>query len=280
MRASSAITPLLMIADTSIQSQSGQPIKRKRGFIRDDGVIFWAVMKGVEVWLTPDNFAKWKASSRDAYLRKADEIKAKMKAKYDADPEKYKAKSRYYGAIRKDAIAKRNKEYAAKNKDKMKAYRKAYYQKNKAVIDAKNKEYAKANPDVRKRALRKCWLNMSDLTKFGHRVRNLIKESFKSRGFRKSGKSASILGCEVEFFRSWIASQFLPGMSYENHGDWHIDHYIPISFAKTEEEVIILNHYSNLRPIWGRDNLKKRNTLPEDFVDKWDELCKKVRQEH
>lgn len=280
MRASSAITPLLMTTDTSTQSQGEQPIKRKRGFIREDGMIFWAIQVKSEIWLTPDKFAQRQAKYREAYLRNADKIKAKLKAKYDADPEKYKAKSRYYGVVRKEAIAKHHKEYAAKHKDRMKAYRKAYYQKNKDAVDAKNREYAKANPEVRKRALRKCWLNMSDLTKFGHRVRNLIKESFRSRGFRKSGKSASILGCDVEFFRSWIASQFLPGMSYENHGVWHIDHYIPISFAKTEEEVIILNHYSNLRPIWGRDNLKKRNTLPEDFVDKWAELCKKVRQEH
>lgn len=269
-----------MTADTSTESHGELPIKRKRGFIREDGMMFWAVMKGAEVWLTPDNFAKWKASSRNAYLRKADEIKAKMKAKYDADPEKYKAKSRHYGVVRKDAIAKHHKEYAAKHKDRIIAYRKAYYQKNKQAIDAKNKQYLKDNPDTKKKIMLNCRLNMSALTRFGNRVRNLIKESFRSRGFRKSGKSASILGCDVEFFRSWIASQFLPGMSYENHGDWHIDHYIPISFAKTEEEVIILNHYSNLRPIWGRDNLKKRNTLPEDFVDRWAELCKRVRQEH
>lgn len=242
-------------------------------------MMFWAMQGRSEVWLMPDKFAKRKALSHEVYLRNADKIKAKLKAKYNADPEKYRSKARYYGVIRKDAIAKRNKEYAAKHKDKMKAYRKAYYQKNKDAINTKNKEYAQANPEVRRKALRKCWLNMSDLTKFGHRVRNLIKESFKSRGFRKSGKSASILGCDVEFFRSWIASQFLPGMSYENHGDWHIDHYIPISFAKTEEEVIILNHYSNLRPIWGRDNLKKRNTLPEDFVDRWNALCKKTGNE-
>ena len=279
MRASSVITPILMTTDTSTQSQDGAPIKRKRGFVREDGMIFWAIMSGRERWMTPEQFAEMQARCREKYLRKADEIKAKMKARYDADPEKYRAKSRYYGVIRKDAIAKHHKEYAAKHKEKLKAYRRAYYRENKEAIDAKNKEYTKANPEVRRKALLNYERNISDLTRFGYRVRNLIKESFRSRGFRKASKSASILGCDVEWFRGWIASQFLPGMSFENHGDWHIDHYIPVSFAKSEKDVIILNHYSNLRPLWGSDNLKKKDALPEDFIDRWAELCKRVGQE-
>jgi len=38
---------------------------------------------------------------------------------------------------------------------------------------------------------------------------------------------------------------------------WHIDHIIPIALAKNKEEVIKLNHYTNLRPYWGDENLEK-----------------------
>ena len=46
-------------------------------------------------------------------------------------------------------------------------------------------------------------------------------------------------------------------MTWENRSDWHIDHIIPIASAITEEDVIRLNHYTNLRPLWAKDNLAK-----------------------
>jgi hypothetical protein len=50
----------------------------------------------------------------------------------------------------------------------------------------------------------------------------------------------------------------------ENHGKWHIDHIIPISLAKTEDEVYLLCHYTNFQPLWARDNLVKKNKLNEN----------------
>lgn len=46
-------------------------------------------------------------------------------------------------------------------------------------------------------------------------------------------------------------------MTLENHGEWHFDHIIPLASAKTEEELIKLNHYTNFQPLWAEDNLKK-----------------------
>ena len=48
-------------------------------------------------------------------------------------------------------------------------------------------------------------------------------------------------------------------MSWDNHGEWHIDHITPISYAKTEEDVLKLNHFSNFQPLWEFDNLSKGN---------------------
>jgi hypothetical protein len=52
---------------------------------------------------------------------------------------------------------------------------------------------------------------------------------------------------------------FRDGMSWENKGKWHIDHIIPLSSAKTHEDVIKLCHFKNLQPLWEQENKKKGN---------------------
>lgn len=48
-------------------------------------------------------------------------------------------------------------------------------------------------------------------------------------------------------------------MNWENRNLWHIDHIKPLSLATTENELYELCHYTNLRPLWAIDNLKKGN---------------------
>lgn len=57
-------------------------------------------------------------------------------------------------------------------------------------------------------------------------------------------------------------------MTWENHGrgesKWHFDHKIPASWAKTEEKMIKLNHYTNFQPLWSNDNISKGNRFKSD----------------
>ena len=68
-----------------------------------------------------------------------------------------------------------------------------------------------------------------------------------------------ILGCSIVDFKNFLENKFLDGMTWENHGEWHMDHIIPASYAKTEESVIELNNFINFQPLWSFNNLSKGN---------------------
>ena len=76
---------------------------------------------------------------------------------------------------------------------------------------------------------------------------------------QKSGSAVKDLGCTIEELKLYLESQFEDNMSWDNHGEWHIDHIKPLaSFDLTnEEELKKACNYTNLQPLWAKDNLKK-----------------------
>ncbi len=80
----------------------------------------------------------------------------------------------------------------------------------------------------------------------------------------KSKRSLEYLGCTTETLRNHLEEQFEVGMSWENHGEWHIDHIIPIKYRENGEnpsleEIIKRLHYLNLQPMWAGPNMSKCN---------------------
>ena len=94
------------------------------------------------------------------------------------------------------------------------------------------------------------------------RLRNLIRNSFRKQGYSKFElKTENIIGMNYNDFKEYMESMFLEGMNWENRGEWHIDHIIPLSSAKSKEELVKLCHYTNLQPLWGEDNIKKGDKI-------------------
>lgn len=135
-----------------------------------------------------------------------------------------------------------------------------YYQKNRENISSRFKEWRKSNQHLltkRQNQRRK----ESVLVSASCRASCLVRNAIKGRGYSKTSKTQEILGCTYISFVKHIQDQFLPGMSWENRSQWHIDHIIPMASAKSEEEVLKLNHYTNLRPLWAKDNLSKGSKI-------------------
>ena len=76
----------------------------------------------------------------------------------------------------------------------------------------------------------------------------------------KKKHSIEYLGCSIDEFKEHIESQFEDGMNWDNHGEWHIDHIIPIKYQNPSlEDTIERLHWSNTQPLWAYDNIAKGN---------------------
>lgn len=77
----------------------------------------------------------------------------------------------------------------------------------------------------------------------------------------KSSATFEALGYTPQDLKEHIEKQFQRGMGWHNADQWQIDHVIPSSAAKTEEDVIWLNQLPNLRPMWAKENNRKKNRV-------------------
>lgn len=92
-----------------------------------------------------------------------------------------------------------------------------------------------------------------------HNMRSRFYRAFKKEYVK--GKTIENLGCNISEFKKYLSEKFVQGMTWDNYGKWEIDHIIPLSSAKTIEEAWKLNHYTNLQPLWKKENRHKWNKL-------------------
>ena len=146
----------------------------------------------------------------------------------------------------------RHKKWREENPEKVKEMRGNWLEKN----PEKRKEYRK-NYKPRKQEQRKERRDNDSVFNLINRVRCRIWKYTKLMSITKKNKTFDIVGCTPKFLKEHLETQFIDGMSLNNRSEWHIDHIIPLSSAKTEEELYKLCHYSNLQPLWAGDNLSK-----------------------
>ena len=152
----------------------------------------------------------------------------------------------------------------------MYAYRKMYYSKNREQMDEYSKRYNKTNIDIireQKRIRNKKRMVSDPAYKLSEGLRSRTRCAML--GKQKATTTMELLGCTFEHARAHIESQFTDGMSWNNWSmtGWHIDHIIPCaSFDLTDpEQQRQCFHYTNLQPLWAKDNLQKGDKMPHEL---------------
>jgi hypothetical protein len=175
----------------------------------------------------------------------------------------------------KETIQKNKQIYFIENKMRFKEYKEKYKLENSEKLKLSNKKWydkwyekVKSSEELNKEYKEKKnnyhkYKMSNDVV---YRIKNLttgiISKSFKQNGYTKKSRTYEILGCSFEEFKIHLESKFESWMSWDNRGKyngdfkygWDIDHIIPLASAKTEEDIIRLNHYTNLQPLCGKIN--------------------------
>jgi len=155
----------------------------------------------------------------------------------------------------------RRKEYNLKvsNLQKIKGYKKC---------SAKLKEWKKNNKDkISKYAIkaRKARIQKDPGYKVQCNLRNRLKDIMKSAKRGGWTSYSNLTGCTSQELAAHIEKQFAKGMTWANYGidGWHVDHIMPCSKFDHTNDLHVKQcwHYTNLRPLWAKDNLTKSNTV-------------------
>lgn len=146
-----------------------------------------------------------------------------------------------------------NKTYRLNNKDKFNEKSNRYYHKNREEILSK-REWGEKEKTYYNEYRKNRKLN-DPKYKLIENLRRRTKEYLKDR----KNKTIDLIGCSPTELKEHLEKQFKEGMSWDNYGfyGWHIDHIIPLSSADSNEELYKLCHYTNLQPLWAKDNLTK-----------------------
>ena len=181
------------------------------------------------------------------------------------NPEKYKEVIKKYLEKNPNMTStERSRKYREREewREKIKEYRRKSYLKNIEKLREKNKEYYHNNKKKLRRENNQ-WKNNKRKTDGFYRMKINLRHRLRDYliGESRGKRTKDIVGLDKVEFKLYIQSKFVEGMSWDNYGKWHLDHIKPLCQAKDNEEALLLNHYTNLQPLWAEDNLRKNRKI-------------------
>jgi hypothetical protein len=149
-----------------------------------------------------------------------------------------------------------------KRAEKTKDYKQEYYFNNKERLKKYHDEWRKNNEKYKEYVRKK---NNERLLnphyKLHRRFSTSIYTSLKERGFNKDSSCFDLVPYDKWQLIKHLEDLFEDGMSWENYGDWHLEHILPISCFKVkekgDEEFLKCWSLQNLKPLWSKENLSK-----------------------
>jgi len=157
-----------------------------------------------------------------------------------------------------------DKKYAEKNKEKLNEYHKTWSKENHKVLKNYHSKWRDENREhinKYKRDYERKRRTEDPKYRLGVRTRTAVWQLLKERNIDKANKTFNLLGYTIEELMIHLEKQFTDGMTWENYGEWHVDHKKPMTlfeFHSTDDEGFKeCWSLDNLQPLWEKDNLSK-----------------------
>ena len=200
------------------------------------------------------------------YRKKNPEIVRESSKKWRKNnPESYKKTILKYLEKNPEMISKERIKIYRKDENFRKKYnikKRENYKKNIEIEREKRREYYHKNKETLNKKNNQ-WKNKKRKTDGFYRMKINLRNRLRDFliGDSQGKKTKDIVGLDKIEFKLYIQSKFLDGMTWDNYGKWHLDHIHPLSQAKNNDEALLLNHYTNLQPLWAEDNLRKNRKI-------------------
>jgi hypothetical protein len=169
-----------------------------------------------------------------------------------------RSKTNIWCKSNKPRKAKADLEYRINNQEAISRTKRKRYERNKKAILCACKKYAANRAKTDHEFAMKL------------RLRSRVSAAVRRGRATKSAKTMDLIGCTTKDLCAHIQSQFVDGMTWENAGryGWHIDHIIPCAaFDLTDpKQQRMCFHYTNLRPLWGSENMNKGDKITKDAI--------------
>jgi hypothetical protein len=198
------------------------------------------------------------------YLRNWRRLGARLDSKdvFDADVSRLRNERRALGIAKATAAnsaickAKRIARYGSD----------AAYQKHR---NNRQRQLIKQNPlrrSKRNAQCRKWYASNAGNLRLTKALRRRVNKAVAANAAMKAGKTFELIGCDAEYLRRHLESQFQRGMTWGNYGAaWHVDHIIPCShfdLTRSDHQRTCFN-WQNLRPLWAADNVRRQDKLEQ-----------------
>ena len=219
-------------------------------------------IKGVTKKYRQKNKEKISVWHKKNRLKNMEKLKVYRKKYYQKNKVEQSEKNKIWYEKNKEYCSQRAKKYNHKNREKIKETTKKYRKENGESCRAGNRDWYQRNKErVIKRTI--AYSKKRYQNDFSVRMMHVMRARINSalKGKTKSINTEQLVGCNKEELKKYLERQFKLGMTWDNYGikGWHVDHIIPCASFDFNCPVqqLACCHYSNLQPLWAKDNIKK-----------------------